>query len=166
MGRPRSPDPKHLVAVRLVPGQREALGEEATRRGVPVSEVMRLCMARYLELAWRELPALRDVEWCAVFDALGAPAVELAGLEWVGATVARALDHSDVARKWKVDGGKLAERARAWTFGQQCAVADAAMRFRVALPAAEDPLVAARAATTRPVGVEIAPRTPGRGPRR
>lgn len=166
VGRPKLPVTKTLVAVRLAPERRDALNEEAEARETGISDVMRVHLDRYHELEWRDLPSMREAEWCAIFEGMGPPPVQVAGVEWVGATVARAIESSDLAKKWKIDAAALATRARAWTFGQQCAVTDAALRFRRALKRGGDPLEAARAATTRPATLVIAPGGAKRSSRR
>jgi hypothetical protein len=157
MGRPKLPVTKAMMAFRLDPQRRATLQAEADARGTGISEVMRVHLDRYHELAWRDLPALREAEWCAVFEAMGAPPIQVAGVEWIGATVARGIENGDLARKWKIDATGVASRARAWTFGQQCAVTDAAIRFRHVLPEHADPAEAARVATTPPPSLVLEP---------
>ncbi len=167
MGRPKQAEIKTTFPVRLSDDRRAALKEEAdTREAIGirsgVSEVIRIHLDRYREISWRDLPALRDGEWCALFEALGAPPVEIQAIEWLGATVARAAEEGALARKWKVDAGELAAKARAWSFGQACAVADAAVRFRSLVEDSGDATEAARQATTRPAGLVLEPPAPAR----
>ncbi len=150
MGRPKQSEVKEVVPVRLDEARRAALQTEGELRELGLSQVIRLHLDRYPEIAWRDLPKLREAEWCATFEALGVPPVDVQAIEWVGATVARAVEAGDLARKWKIDAGELAAAARAWTFGQSCAVVDAAQRFRRELGGKVEPLDAARKATTRP----------------
>jgi hypothetical protein len=172
MGRPKQAQVKEVFPVRLPEDRRRALQAEAETRGGNASDVIRLHLERYSEIAWRDLPKLRDGDWCAVFEALGSVPVDVAAVAWVGMGVARSLEETELARKWKVDAGQLAAASRAWTFGQACAVADAAVRFHRALAVrGADALEAARQATTRPAALVLeAParreRSGARSPRR
>lgn len=148
--------------MRLDEARRVALQAEAASRELGLSQVIRLHLDRYPEIAWRDLPKLREAEWCATFEALGVPPVDLQAIEWVGATVARAVEAGELARKWKIDGGELAAAARAWTFGASCAVADAAQRFGRELATGVEPLEAARTVTTRPPALVLAAPAPAR----
>jgi len=150
MGRPKLAQVKETFQVRLPDDRRRALQAEAETRGGTPSEVIRLHLERYAEIVWHDLPKVSEGEWCAVFEAVGAPS-NAEAIGWVGMTVARALDGTDLARKWKVSAKDLAGAARAWTFGQCCAVADAAVRFQRALSVkGTEVLAAVRQATTRP----------------
>jgi hypothetical protein len=120
-------------------------------------------LERYAEIAWRDLPKLRESDWCAVFEALGSVPVDVAAVAAVGITIARAMEETDLARKWKVDVRELTSVSRAWTFGQACAVADAAGRFHRALAVkGTDAIEAARQATTRPAALVLTAPTPVR----
>lgn len=150
MGRPKLAQVKEAVQVRLPDDRRRALQAEAELRAGTPSEVIRLHLERYAELAWRDLPKLTESEWCAVFEAVGAP-TNAEAIGWIGMTVVRALEAADLARKWKVSAKELTATASAWTFGQCCAVADAAVRFHRGLSVkGTDALAAVRQATTRP----------------
>jgi len=173
MGRPKSAETMENFPVRLPEERLTALkGEAGARRaagarGDSPSEVVRLHLERYAELVWRDLPRLRDAEWCAVFEALGAVPVDTAAVRAAGTTIGNELDEGDLGGKWKVDAPALAKAARAWTFGQALAVSDAAVRFRAALatPGA-GPLEAATEATTRPTGLVLqAPSAPAPKPK-
>jgi len=172
MGRPKQAQVKEVFQVRLPDERRRALQAEAETRGNTPSEVIRLHLERYAEIAWRDLPKLTDSAWCAVFEAIGSVPVDVAAVAWIGMTMARATEETDLCRKWKVDAGELASASRAWTFGQACAVADAAVRFHRALTVkGTGAIEAARQATTRPAGLVLeAParreRPSTRGPRR
>jgi hypothetical protein len=73
MGRPKQlTPPKEVFHVRLPEDRTNALKSEADTRGGSPSEVIRLHLDRYAEIAWRDLPSLSDNAWCAVFEALGA----------------------------------------------------------------------------------------------
>lgn len=158
MGRPKLPQVKEVFQVRLPDDRRRALQAEAETRGSTPSEVIRLHLERYAEMAWRDLPKLSDNAWCAVFEATGAVPVDVAAVAWIGMTVARAMEETELGRKWKADAGELAAAARAWTFGQACAVADAVVRFHQALAVkGTDALAAARQATTRPAALVLEP---------
>jgi hypothetical protein len=161
MGRPRKAEVKEVFPVRLAGDVVSALQAEAEVRRDNASEVIRLHLHRYAELVWRDLPRLREGEWCVVFEALGGVPVDVSAVRAVGATVADAVGETDLARKWKVDAGELAAAARAWTFGQAIAVADAAARFHAALTEKEgtEALEAARTATTRPAALVLQPPT-------
>jgi hypothetical protein len=151
MGRPKLPQVKEVFQVRLPDDRRRSLQAEAEIRGSTPSEVIRLHLERYAEIAWRDLPKLSDNAWCAVFEAVGVVPVDVAAVAWIGVTVARAVDETELGRKWKVAASELAASAHAWTFGQACAVADATARFHRALAVkGTTPLEAARQATTRP----------------
>jgi hypothetical protein len=160
MGRPKQAQVKEVFQVRLPDDRRRALQAEAETRGNTPSEVIRLHLERYAEMAWRDLPKLSDNAWCAVFEAVGSVPVDVAAVAWIGMTVARAVEETELGRKWKVDAGELASMSRAWTFGQACAVADAMVRFHRALAVkGTDALAAARQATTRPAALVLeAPR--------
>jgi len=160
MARPKQARVREVLSLRLPDDRRAALHAEAENRESNISDVIRLHLERYGEIAWRDLPSLAESEWCAVFEALGSPPIDVAAVSWLGATVARVIDEGQLARKWGIEGAHLATRARAWTFGQECAVADAAVRFRRALTASEgDAVAAARHATTRPPELVLAPPT-------
>jgi hypothetical protein len=149
---------KEVFPVRLPDDRRRALQAEAEMRGSNASDVIRLHLERYSELAWRDLPKLRDAEWCAVFEALGTVPVDIAAVAMISLVIARALEEGDLARKWKIDAGDLTSASRGWTFGQGCAVADAAARFHRAFAVkGTDPIDAARQATTRPAALVLAP---------
>jgi hypothetical protein len=151
MGRPKQAKVKEVFPVRLPEDRRRALHVEAETRGSSASDVIRSHLERYAEIAWRDLPKLGDSDWCAVFEALGSVPVDVAAVAGVGTKVAGMLEQADLARKWKVDADGLTSASRAWTFGQSCAVADAAARFHQALATkGTDALAAARQATTRP----------------
>jgi hypothetical protein len=76
------------LQVRLPDERRRALQAEAETRGGTPSEVIRLHLDRYAEMAWRALPKLSDNAWCAVFEATGAVPVDVAAVTWIGMTVA------------------------------------------------------------------------------
>jgi len=157
MGRPKQAQVKEVFPVRLPDERRRALQAEAETRGGNTSDVIRLHLERYSEIAWRDLPKLREGDWCVVFEALGSVPVDVAAVAAVGMTVARAIEETDLARKWKSDPRELTSASRAWTFGQACAVADAAVRFHRALAAkGTDAIEAARQATTRPATLVLA----------
>jgi len=162
MGRPKQAQVKEVFQVRLPDERRRALQAEAEIREATPSEVIRMHLERYAEIVWRDLPKLREPEWCAVFEAVGSPPIDVTALAWIGATVARAATETELGHKWKVDGGELAAASRVWTFGQACAVADAAVRFHRALAVkGNDAIAAARQATTRPTAVVLeAPKRP------
>ncbi len=142
--------------MRLPDERRRALQAEAETRETTPSDVIRLHLERYSEIAWRDLPKLSDNAWCAVFESVGSVPVDLAAVTWVSMTVVRALEETELARKWKVDTDELASAARTWTFGQACAVADATVRFHRALAVkGSDALSAARQATTRPAALVL-----------
>src|ERR1044071_591429 len=103
MGRPKRPKVKEVFPVRLPEDRREALQAEAATRGATPSVVIRLHLERYAEIAWRDLPKLDDNAWCAVFEAVGPVPIDVAAVAWTGMTVARALEETELARKWKVD---------------------------------------------------------------
>lgn len=172
MGRPKQAQVKEAFQVRLPDDRRRALQAEAEARGNTPSEVIRLHLERYAEMTWRDLPKLSDNGWCAVFDAVGSVPVDVAAVAWIGITVARAIEETELGRKWKVDAGELVAASRTWTFGQACAVADATVRFHQALASkGTSALEAARQATTRPAAVilEAPPRrvrSTARGTRR
>lgn len=154
---------KEVFPVRLPEERRRALQDEAVLREKSPSEVIRLHLERYAEIAWRDLPKLSDHGWCAVFEALGSTPMEVSAIGWVGETVARALEAPELARKWKIDAGELAAASRAWTFGQSCAVVDAAVRFhRVLASKGTDAIAAVRHATTRPAAVILEAPAPAR----
>jgi hypothetical protein len=156
MGRPKQAQVKEVFQVRLPDGRRKALQEEALARATTPSEVIRMHLERYSEIAWRDLPKLSDNAWCAVFEAVGSVPVDVAAVAWIGATVARAAEETELCRKWKVDAEELATAARTWTFGQSCAVADAAVRFHRALASkGSSALAAARQATARPTALVL-----------
>jgi hypothetical protein len=156
MGRPKQAQVKEAFQVRLPEDRRRALQAEAETRGTTPSEVVRLHLERYAEIAWRDLPKLSETAWCAVFEAIGAVPVDAAAVTWIGMTVARVAEETELCRKWKVDAGELAARARAWTFGQACAVVDAAVKFHDALTVTgTSALAAARQATTRPAALVL-----------
>jgi hypothetical protein len=108
MGRPKQAQVKEVFPVRLPDDRRRALQAEAETRGGNASDVIRLHLERYSEMAWRDLPKLRDADWCTVFEALGSVPVDVAAVAWVGMAVARSLEETELARKWKVDAGQLA----------------------------------------------------------
>lgn len=169
MGRPKQAQVKEVFQVRLLDDRRRALQDEAVARNTTPSEVIRIHLERYSEIAWRDLPKLSDNAWCAVFEAVGVVPVDVAAVAWMGATVARAAEETELCRKWKVDAGELASASRAWTFGQACAVADAVVRFHRALASkGASPITAARQATTRPAALilEAPEREPRPGARR
>jgi hypothetical protein len=156
MGRPKQAQVKEVFQVRLPEDRRRALQEEAATRETTPSDVIRMHLERYSEVAWRDLPKLSDNAWCAVFEAVGSVPVDVAAVAWIGPTVARAAEETELGRKWKADAGELASAARAWTFGQACAVADAAVRFhRVLAAKGANAIAAARQATTRPAAVVL-----------
>lgn len=151
MGRPKQAQVKEVFPVRLPEERRRSLHAEAETRGSSASDVIRSHLERYAEIVWRDLPRLGEDEWCAVFEALGTVPVDVEAVAGAGAKAANMLEQTDLARKWKVDAAELAEALRAWTFGQCCAAADAAGRFRRALAVESlGALAAARQATTRP----------------
>jgi len=151
MGRPKQIRVKEVFPVRLPEERRRALQAEAETRGSTASDVVRMHLERYAEITWRDLPKLRESDWCAMFEALGSVPVDVAAVAPVGMTIARAMEETDLARKWKVDAREMASVSRAWTLGQSCAVADAAARFHQALAVkGTDAIEAARQATTRP----------------
>jgi hypothetical protein len=161
MGRPKLAQVKEVFQVRLPDERRRALQAEAETRETTPSDVIRLHLERYAEIAWRDLPKLSDNAWCAVFEAVGSVPVDVAAVAWIGATVARAVEDTEVSRKWKVDAVELAATSRAWTFGQACAVADAAGRFHRALAVkGSDAVSAARQAATRPAALVLEPPAP------
>jgi hypothetical protein len=172
MGRPKLPQVKEVFQVRLADERRRALQSEAEARGGTPSEVIRIHLERYAEMSWRDLPKLSDTGWCAVFEAMGAVPVDVAAVAWIGMTVARAVEETELGRKWKVNAGELAAASRAWTFGQACAVADATVRFHRALAVKGTAAIeAARQATTRPAALVLEapaprPRSNTRGTRR
>lgn len=156
MGRPKQAQVKEVFQVRLSDDRRRALQAEAQTRESTPSEVIRMHLDRYAEVTWRDLPKLSDNAWCAVFEAVGAVPTDVAGVAWIGMEVARALEDTELRRKWKVDAEDLAAAARAWTFGQACAVADAAVRFHRALATTSSGASeAVRQATTRPAAVVV-----------
>jgi hypothetical protein len=156
MGRPKQAKVKEVFQVRLPDDRRGALQAEAEIRETTPSEVIRLHLERYAEIAWRDLPKFSESGWCAVFEAVGAVPVDVAAVAWIGTTVARALEETELGGKWKVDVSKLAAATRAWTFGQACAVVDAAARFHRALAVkGTDTIAAARQVTTRPAAVVL-----------
>lgn len=156
MGRPKQAQIKEVFQVRLPDQRRRALQEEAATRETTPSEVIRIHLERYAELVWRDLPKLSDNAWCAVFEAVGSVPVDVTAVAWIGMTVTRAAEETELCRKWKVDATELVSAARAWTFGQGCAVADAAVRFHRALAAkGSNAIDAARQATTRPAAVVL-----------
>lgn len=155
-GRPRLAQVKEVFPVRLPEDRRRALQAEAEMRAGVTSDVIRMHLERYAELAWRDLPKLTESSWCVVFEALGGVPIDVAAVAWVGPSVVQALEGTDLAHKWKVDASELAKAARTWTFGQACAIADAAARFRRALAVkGTDALEAARQATTRPAALVL-----------
>lgn len=142
--------------VRLPDDRRRALGTEADVRDKSPSEVIRLHLERYAEIVWRDLPKLSDHAWCAVFEAVGTVPTDLTGITWIGMSVARAFESPELGQKWKVNASELADAARSWTFGEACAVADAAVRFHSALAdTGNDAIAAARRATTRPAAIVL-----------
>jgi len=156
MGRPKQAQVKEVFQVRLPDDRRRALQAEAETRGNTPSEVIRLHLERYAEMTWSDLPKMNDNAWCAVFEAVGSVPVDVAAVAWIGMTVARAVEETELGRKWKVNAGELASVSRAWTFGQACAVADATVRFHRALEVkGTDALEAARHATTRPASLVL-----------
>jgi hypothetical protein len=164
MGRPKQlTPPKEVFHVRLPEDRTNALKSEADTRGGSPSEVIRLHLDRYAEIAWRDLPSLSDNTWCAIFEALGAVApvpVDVAAVASIATAVTRVLEQSELGRKWKVDAREIIAEVRGWTFGQACAVADAAARFHRALAqGSPDALQAARQATTRPAALVLEPPT-------
>lgn len=164
MARPKQAQVKEVLSLRLPDERRSALQREAETRDAGVSDVIRTHLDRYAEIEWRDLPKLSESDWCAVFEALGSVPLDVAAVAWVGTTVARALEDGALARKWKIDPDLVAT-ASAWTFGQACAVADAAGRFhRVLAEGTKEATEAARQATTRPATLVLAP--PRREPAR
>jgi hypothetical protein len=164
MGRPKQTQVKEVFPVRLPAERLRALQDEAGTRAASASDVVRMHLERYVEIVWRDLPRLSPGEWCAVFDALGAAPAEISALAWVGTSIARTID-DDLARKWKVDAAELAKAAQAWTFGQGCAVADAAVRFRAAVAEGAVPIEAAREATTRAAVLVLDAPKPSQAPK-
>lgn len=78
---------------------------------------------------------------------------------WIGTSIARLLEETELAEKWSIDASEIASAARAWTFGQACAVADAMARFRRAVAINGADAMAARQ-TTRPAALVL--ETPAR----
>jgi hypothetical protein len=166
MGRPKLPQVKEVFQVRLPDERRRALQAEAeTRAGTP-SEVIRLHLERYAEIVWRDLPKLSEHEWCATFEAAASMTADATAIAWTGMTVARAIEETDLARRWNVNAKELGAASRAWTFGQCCAVSDAAVRFQRALTSGAEQSAAVQEAITRPVALVL--EAPGRreSPRR
>src|ERR1041384_562427 len=62
MGRPKQAQVKEVFHVRLLDERRRALQAEAETRGSTPSDVIRLHLERYAEIAWRDLPKLGDHE--------------------------------------------------------------------------------------------------------
>lgn len=147
--------------MRLPDDRRRALQAEAEMRDSTTSDVIRMHLERYAEITWRDLPKLTDRAWCAVFEALGGVPMDASTVAWIGTSIARSLEETDLPDKWSIDADEVASAARAWTFGQACAVADAMARFRRALAVkGTDALEAARQATTRPAALVL--QTPAR----
>jgi len=147
--------------VRLPEARREALQAEAEMRDSTTSDVIRMHLERYAEITWRDLPKLTDRAWCAIFEALGGVPMDISTVAWIGTSIARLLEEADLPEKWSIDANEIASAARAWTFGQSCAVADAMARFRRALTdTGTDAMKAARQATTRPAALVL--ETPAR----
>jgi len=152
---------KEVFPVRLPDDRRRALHAEAEMREGTTSDVIRMHLERYAEITWRDLPKLDATAWCAVFEALGGVPSDVGTVAWIGTSVARLLEETDLADKWNVDPKEIGSAARMWTFGQACAVADAMARFRRALAVkGTDALDAARQATTRPAALVL--ETPAR----
>jgi hypothetical protein len=155
MGRPKLAQVKEVFPVRLPDERRRALqAEAATREGTP-SEVIRLHLERYAEIVWRDLPKMTEYEWCATFEAVASMTADAAAIAWAGMTVARAIEETDLARKWGVNAKELGAAARAWTFGQCCAVSDATVRFQRALASGTERRAAVQEATTRPAALVL-----------
>jgi hypothetical protein len=160
---PQLTPPKQVFHVRLSDDRKQALEAEAKPRGTSPSDVIRLHLERYAEMVWRDLPKLDNATWCAVFEALGPVPVDIGSVTWIGSTLTKAVEETELCRKWKVDSGALLSAVRAWTFGQACAVADAAIRFQQALTVkGTDAIVAARQATTRPAAFVLEAPTPAK----
>jgi hypothetical protein len=171
MARPKQlTPPKEVFHVRLPEDRTNALKSEAETRGGSPSEVIRLHLDRYAEIAWRDLPSFNESTWCAIFEALGAAGpvpVDVAAIAAIPSTVVRSLEHSELARKWKIDAKDVIGAVRAWTLGQSCAVADAAIRFHHALAEYTDAVHAAGEVTKRPAALVLeAPAKASRAPAR
>jgi hypothetical protein len=161
VGRPKLAQVKEVFPVRLPDDRRRALQAEAEMRDSTTSDVIRMHLERYAEITWHDLPKLNATAWCAVFEALGGVPLDVGTVAWIGTSIARVLDETDLADKWSIDASEIASAARAWTFGQACAVADAMARFRRALAVkGTDAMEAARQATTRPAALVL--QTPAR----
>jgi hypothetical protein len=161
VGRPKLAQVKEVFPVRLPEDRRRALQAEAEMRDSTTSDVIRMHLERYAEITWRDLPKLNATAWCAVFEALGGVPMDVGTVAWIGTSIARLLEETDLPEKWSVDASEIASAARAWTFGQACAVADAMARFRRALAVkGTDAMEAARQATTRPAALVL--ETPSR----
>src|SRR3954465_6203573 len=125
VGRPKLAQVKEVFPVRLPEDRRRALQAEAEMRESTTSDVIRMHLDRYAEITWRDLPKLTDRAWCAVLEALGGVPMDAGTVAWIGTSIARLLEATDLPEKWGINASEIASAARVWTFGQACAVADA-----------------------------------------